>query len=148
MRRRRPRPGRLRSQAGASYSPQVASQWPIGLPGGGRMIAIGMVAPDKVDFFLSTARAIAADLASKPIDADELQRIKRPMAQRLARMASGNLFWMQRLGGATYDPQRIEATKRLAQDFVSIGQADLQAVAARYLRPDTDWTLKVVPRAK
>lgn len=139
---------RLRSQAGASYSPQVTSQWPIGLPSGGRMIAIGMVAPDKVDFFLATARSIAADLASKPIDADELQRIKRPMAQRLARMASGNMFWMQRLGGAAYDPQRIEATRRLAQDFVSIGPADLQAVAAKYLRPDTDWTLKVVPKAK
>jgi folylpolyglutamate synthase/dihydropteroate synthase len=59
-----------------------------------------MVAPNKVDFFLKTAREIAADLATKPIDADELQRIKRPMAQRLARMASGNMFWLQRLGGA------------------------------------------------
>jgi len=139
---------RLRSQAGASYSPQVGSQWPLGLPGGGRMIAIGMVAPDKVDFFLSTARAIAADLAAHPIDADELQRIKRPMAQRLMRMSSGNQFWMQRLAGASYDPRRIEATQRLAQDFVSIGPADIQAVAAKYLRPDTDWTLEVLPRAK
>lgn len=139
---------RLRSEAGASYSPQVASQWPIGLPSGGRMIAIGNVAPDKVDLFFATARAIAADLAAKPIDIDELQRIKRPMAQRLLRMSSGNQFWMQRLGGAAYDPQRIEATKRLAEDFVSIGPADIQAVAQRFLRPDTDWTLKVVPRAK
>ena len=139
---------RLRSEAGASYSPQVASQWPIGLPSGGRMIAIGNVAPDKVDLFFATARAIAADLAAKPIDTDELQRIKRPMAQRLLRMSSGNQFWMQRLGGAAYDPQRIEATKRLAEDFVSIGPADIQAVAQRFLRPDTDWTLKVVPRAK
>ena len=139
---------RLRSDAGASYSPQVASQWPIGLPSGGRMIAIGNVAPDKVDLFFATARAIAADLAAKPIDIDELQRIKRPMAQRLLRMSSGNQFWMQRLGGAAYDPQRIEATKRLAEDFVSIGPADIQAVAQRFLRPDTDWTLKVVPRAK
>ena len=138
----------LRSKAGASYSPQVASQWPVGLSGGGRMIAIGMVAPDKVDFFLTTARAIAADLAANPIGADELQRIKRPMAQRLARMASGNQFWMQRLAGAAYDPQRVEATRRLAQDFVSIGPADLQAVAARFLRPDTDWSVKVVPKAK
>lgn len=139
---------RLRSEAGASYSPQVASQWPIGLPSGGRMIAIGNVAPDKVDLFFATARAIAADLAAKPIDIDELQRIKRPMAQRLLRMSSGNQFWMQPLGGAAYDPQRIEATKRLAEDFVSIGPADIQAVAQRFLRPDTDWTLKVVPRAK
>ncbi|MET4895594.1 insulinase family protein [Sphingomonadaceae bacterium jetA1] len=139
---------RLRQQAGASYSPQVGSQWPIGLPGGGRMIAIGMVAPDKVDFFLATARDIAADLAAHPIGTDELQRIKRPMAQRLLRMSSGNQFWLQRLGGAAYDPQRIEATRRMAEQFVAIGPADIQKVAARYLRPDTDWTLKVVPRGR
>ncbi|WP_343526398.1 insulinase family protein [Sphingomonas sp.] len=138
----------LRSKAGASYSPQVASQWPVGLPGGGRMIAIGMVAPDKVDFFLSTARAIAADLAARPIDADELQRIMSPMAQRLMRMSAGNQFWMQRLAGGAYDQRRIDATLGMAQDFVSIGPADIQAVAKRFLRPDTDWTLKVVPRAK
>jgi zinc protease len=26
--------------------------------------------------------------------------------------------------------------------------ADIQALAARYLRPDTDWTLAVVPKGK
>jgi len=42
----------------------------------------------------------------------------------------------------------MDRMRRLAEDFVSIGPADIQAVAQRFLRPDTDWTLKVVPRAK
>jgi hypothetical protein len=41
----------LRSQAGVSYSPNVASQWPLGLASGGKLIALGMVPPDKTDFF-------------------------------------------------------------------------------------------------
>ncbi len=137
---------RLRSEAGASYTPQVASQWPIGLSGGGRMIAIGQVAPDKVDFFFTLAREIAADLVANPIGADELQRIKRPMGQFILRASSGNQFWLQQLGGASFDPKRVEATQQLAQDFVSIDPAQLQAVAVKYLRPERDWTLKVVPK--
>ncbi|HEX8553985.1 MAG TPA: insulinase family protein, partial [Sphingomonas sp.] len=124
---------KLRQAAGASYSPNVQSQWPVGLAGGGRLIAIGQVAPDKVDFFFTTARAIAADLVATPIADDELQRIMRPMGQYILRASTGNQFWLQQLGGGTYDPRRIEATKRIAEDFVSITPAQLQATAAKYL---------------
>jgi zinc protease len=139
---------KLRQAAGASYSPNVQSQWPVGLAGGGRLIAIGQVAPDKVDFFFTTARAIAADLVATPIADDELQRIMRPMGQYILRASTGNQFWLQQLGGGTYDPRRIEATKRIAEDFVSITPAQLQATAAKYLRPEADWTMKVVPKGQ
>jgi len=139
---------KLRQAAGASYSPQVASQWPVGLASGGRLIAIGQVSPDKVAFFFDTARAIAADLVANPVAPDELQRIMRPMGQYIVRASTGNQFWLQQLGGATYDPRRVEATKRIADDFVSVNPATLQAAAVKYLRPDADWTFQVLPKAK
>ena len=71
----------------------------------------------------------------------------RPIAQYIVRASSGNQFWLQQLGGGAYDQRRIDATRALAPDFVSITAADLQQVAAKYLRPDRDWTLAVVPRA-
>jgi len=138
---------KLRQAAGASYSPQVQSQWPVGLASGGRLVAIGQVAPDKVPFFFETARAIAADLAANPIAPDELQRIMRPMGQYIIRASTGNQFWLQQLGGATFDPRRVTATERLAQDFVAITPVELQATAAKYLLPDKDWTMRVVPKA-
>ena len=49
------------------------------------------------------------------------------------------------MGGASFDPRRADATRTLAQDFVTITPEQLQAVAAKYLRPDKDWTLEVVP---
>ncbi len=138
---------RLRQAAGASYSPQVSSQWPVGLPGGGRLLAVGNVTPDRVPFFFRMAREIAADLAATPVADDELQRIMRPMAQYILRASSGNQFWLGQLGGGAFDPRRVDATKRIAEDYVTITPAQLQETAAKYLRPDKDWTFAVLPRA-
>ena len=139
---------KLRQADGASYSPNVQSQWPVGLASGGRMIAIGQVAPANVDLFFRTARGIAADLAAHPLQPDELKRIMLPMSQFLLRASTGNQFWMQLMAGAAYDPRRIDATRSLASDFISITPAELQATAAKYLRPDKDWTMAVVPKGK
>ncbi|WP_217429831.1 insulinase family protein, partial [Sphingomonas bacterium] len=139
---------KLRQGAGASYSPSVSSSWPVGAATGGRLLAIGQVQPDKVDYFFQLSREIAADLAARPIPPDELQRIMRPMAQYIVRASTGNQFWLGQLGGATYDPRRFDATRRIAQDFVAITPAELQATAAKYLRPDKDWTMAVLPKPK
>jgi len=137
---------RLRQAAGASYSPNVQSQWPVGLSAGGRMVAIGQVQPEKVGFFFQLSREIAADLVARPIGTEELERIMRPMAQYILRASSGNQFWLNQLGGAAYDPARAQATATIAQDFVSITPAQLQQVAAKYLRPERDWTMAVLPK--
>lgn len=135
----------LRSQAGVSYSPQVASQWPLGMPTGGRVIALGLVPPDKTDFFFTLARGIAADLVAKPIDADELDRALTPLKQQILRMSSGNMFWMRLVEGGTYDPARIAGVETLAQDYARVTPSDIQALAMKYLQPEKDWSLKVVP---
>ena len=138
----------LRSQAGVSYSPQVASQWPLGLPAGGKIMALGLVPPDKVDFFFELSRKIAADLVAKPIDADELNRALTPLKQQILRMSSGNMFWMRLVEGGTYDPARIAGVETLAADYSRVTPMDVQGLAMKYLRPDKDWTLKVVPEKK
>lgn len=138
---------RLRQAAGASYSPNVQSSWPVGLASGGRLIAIGQVSPDKVPFFFQTARTIAGELASTPIGKDELQRIMLPMAQYLIRASTANQFWLRQLAGASTDPRRIDAVKAIGKDFSSITPEQLQTVAAKYLRPDRDWTMEVVPKS-
>jgi zinc protease len=138
---------RLRSQAGASYSPNVSSDWPTGFPTGGRMVAIGQVAPENIPLFFKLAREIAAELVSKPIDDDELKRTIGPMQQAIQRQSTGNQFWMNQLDGATYDPARINALMHLYSDISNMTAAELQETAAKYLRPDRDWTLQVVPAA-
>jgi len=69
------------------------------------------------------------------------------MTQLIMRQATGNQFWLNQLGGATYDPRVIEATKGVYQDVATTTAAQLQATAARYLKPENDWTMQVVPKA-
>ena len=139
---------RLRTEAHASYSPSVSSSWPVGLSSGGAVIAIGQVSPDKIDLFYTIARQIAADLVRKPVGEDELERIKGPMAQQIARAASGNSFWLQQLGGAAYDPRIAVATRNLVADYAAVTPEQIKATAEKYLRPERDWTMKVVPAKK
>ncbi|TGX54932.1 insulinase family protein [Sphingomonas gei] len=137
----------LRSQAGVSYSPNVASQWPLGMESGGKLIALGMVPPDKTEFFFKLARGIASDLIAKPVDADELNRALTPIKQMLIRQSSGNMFWMRLVEGGAYDPARVSSVATLARDVATTSPVELQGLAQKYLRPDRDWSMVVVPGA-
>lgn len=136
---------RLRSEAGASYSPSVQSEWPVGLPSGGRLFALGQVPPDKVEFFYTLVRQIAADLVAKPIEQDELRRTLVPYLQYIARASTGNTFWLNKLESGTRDPRRITAVNSLANDLRGITPEVLQQTAQKYLKPDGAWLLQVVP---
>jgi zinc protease len=137
----------LRSQAGVSYSPMVASDWPIGMASGGKMLAIGLLPPDKTDFFFTLTRSIAADLVARPISQDEFERAVNPLKQTLIRRSSGNMFWMQLVAGGAFDPARIAAVDTLGQDYTYTTPAEIQALAAKYLVPEKDWSMVVVPEA-
>ncbi|QDX26562.1 insulinase family protein [Sphingomonas suaedae] len=139
---------RIRSGEGVSYSPTVISQWPVGQPGGGRIIGLTLLPPDKTDLFISVAREIAADLIAKPIEFDELRRAIVPTAQMVSRRATGNPFWMQQTEGGTLDPRRLAAIPSIGTDYVQTTPQELQALAVKYLGPDKDWTMVVLPEAK
>ena len=138
----------LRSQAGISYSPMVISDWPLGMPGGGKIMAIGLLPPDKTDFFFDLARGIAADLVANPVSRDELDRALNPLKSLMMRRSSGNMFWMQLMEGGAYDPVRITAVDSLARDFSYATPSEIQALAVKYLVPAKDWSMVVVPEKK
>lgn len=139
---------RIRSTEGVSYSPTVISQWPVGQPGGGRVIALTLLPPDKTDLFLTVAREIAADLIAKPIELDELRRALVPTVQLISRRSSGNPFWMQQTEGGTNDPRRLAAVNTLGSDYGRTGPEELQALAIKYLSREKDWSMVVLPEAK
>ena len=139
---------RLRSQAGVSYSPSVGSSWPMGLPDGGRLVAIGMLPPEKASFFFSLAREIATDLAARPVETDELRRIVAPLGQLILRRSTGNAFWVSVTSGGAGDPQRIDSINTLPEDYALTTPQELQALAAKYLVAQREWTLTVLPEEK
>ncbi|MFM8542351.1 MAG: M16 family metallopeptidase [Chakrabartia sp.] len=138
----------FREGDGASSSPDVDSSWPLGYRSGGSFTALAQVKPDAVDVFFTRARAIAADLAARPVSVDELQRAIGPMRQRLSRASTGNSYWLTQLSGATSEPVRITNLLRWQSDLDKITPRDLQMLAKRYLKPKKSFSLVVMPELK
>jgi zinc protease len=138
----------LREGEGASYSPNVGSNWPAFMPGGGSFVVTSQLKPAGVDRFYALSRQIAADLANKPVTADELLRTVGPMRQSIARASSGNSFWLSQLQGASGEPRRLQSLSTLSSDYARITPEELQATAKRWLAADKSFAMVVVPAGK
>jgi len=135
----------FREGEGASYSPDVTSQWPQSFPSGGTFSVSAQVKPESLPAFFARAKSIATDLAANPVNADELRRALVPMVQRLSRASTGNSFWMTQLAGASNDRRRITNVRRWRKDLERITPHDIQRLARKYLRSDTSFSAIVVP---
>jgi len=111
---------------------------------GATSIPVAILRPVK-SFIAPVVAVLVLAGCGGPITDDELQRVVTPLTQYVLRASTGNQFWMQQLGGASFDPRRITAARSIIHDLKSVTAADLQATAAKYLRPEKDWTMEVVP---
>jgi len=137
----------LRSQQGASYSPQVINSWPVDFQSGGYIGAQSQLTPDNIDRFYTVVEKIAKDLRENPVSADELQRVVEPLRQLIARASSGNSFWMSQMEGASYNPQKFVALGSLLSDYTVITPQEVQALAVKYLDEGKKWKLVVLPES-
>jgi len=138
---------RLRAADGASYGPMVESHWPTGFEGsGGYLLAGSLLAPKDVDHFYAIARDIAADLVANPVTADELARNAGPIREQVARASTGNVYWMFLLEGATRDPRVAASALSIQTDISAVTPADIQRLAAQYLKPERQWSLAILPK--
>jgi zinc protease len=136
----------LREHSGASYSPQVASQWPIDVNSGGKIIAFAQLAPKDVPGFFTEASKIADDLATNGPTADELARVTEPMLQLLNRVMPSHTFWLNQLNGAAFDSNRIASLGTMISDLTQTTPAEMRALAAKYLARD-GYRVAILPAA-
>ena len=137
----------IREKLGASYAPQVSSDWPDDLANGGTLTVMAQIQPELAPKFFAAADEIAADLAARPIGADELARVIEPMRQQITRAATSTAFFMWQLEGVTSDPRRFGYLGSILRDYTAMTPADVQALAAKYLVKDKAWRLEVLPEA-
>ncbi|NIJ16881.1 M16 family metallopeptidase [Sphingobium vermicomposti] len=136
---------KLRSTEGAAYSPSVQNNWPFSYENGGYILVTSQVRPDRVKYFYGVVKDTAADLAQNPVSDDELQRAVAPMRQLLMRAGTGNAFWMNQMEGAAHDARYVQAMQTMARDMLTVTPAQIQALAARYLKPGKSWSAVVLP---
>jgi len=137
---------RMREKLGASYAPQVNSNWPLDRATGGYIAASAQLTPEAVPAFFSAADEIAADLVANPPTADELARITEPLKQLISRAATGNGFWLYQLEGAATYPARLDEVRSILNDYSQTTPEAMQALAQRYLAKDRSWRLEVIPQ--
>lgn len=135
----------VREGLGASYAPQVGSNWPLDIDSGGHIIALTQLPPAAVPGFFVEADAAIADLAANGPQPDELARVIEPMKQLLNRLITGHVFWMGQLEGASFEPHRAVALRGLFNDFTDITAEDIKALAQQYLASGKAWKLAVLP---
>ena len=138
----------MREKLGASYAPQVVSQWPVDLANGGAISAMAQLQPSAVPVFFTTVRDIAADLIARPASDDELARVIEPLRQQITRAATGSAFFMYQLEGATTEPAKFDALRTLLYDYTHATPGAMQVLASRYLGPDRKWELAVMPQGQ
>lgn len=135
----------MREQAGASYSPQMFSEWPTDLDSGGRIVAMAQIPPEKVPAFFAAADAIAADLAANGPTAEELGRATEPVAQAINRLQTGHTFWLNQVEGSTRDPNLLAHLRSLLSDYTNAAPAELRLLAIKYLVPGKSYKIAVLP---
>ncbi|MGE3693279.1 MAG: M16 family metallopeptidase [Novosphingobium sp.] len=136
---------RMREKLGASYAPQVVSDWPLDLDSGGAITAYAQLQPSVVPAFFGTAEEIAADLTKRPVSADELNRVTEPLRQQITRAATSSAFFMGQLEGATAQPERFAALRTLLSDYTQTTPERMQQMAMRYFGDGKAWRLAVLP---
>ena len=137
---------KIREEMGDAYSPEAASEASDTFRDYGQMIAECVVAPDRAKQIGESIRGIAADLFSKGVTPDELERARAPFLTELRESARTNPYWLGAVLGSCQEfPQRLDWARTRMSDVQSIGKADLDALAKLYLAPTRAFQVIVTP---
>ncbi len=138
----------MREKSGASYAPQVMSDWPIDLETGGSLAAMAQLKPEAVPLFFATAQEIAQDLVNRPATEDEIARVVEPLRQQITRASTSTAFFMYQVEGGTQDPVRFAAVRSILTDYTRTSPLRLQTLARRFLDNGRAWKLAVIPEGQ
>ena len=138
----------VREKLGATYSPQAISELSDTYTGYGTMMAAIVAAPKDADAIFTAVETIAKDLRDKPVDADTLERARRPLLERTALNRRENGWWLGVLGESQLRPERLDRYRTIEARLRAVTPAMLQAAAKQYLVPEKALKVRIVPRPK
>ena len=134
----------LRERLGESYSPRAAASLSDEFPGYGHLFAASNV--DYKD--LATTRAaifaIAKELRDKPVDADLLDRARRPLVESMVKARRENSYWLNYVAEAATHADRLDRSRNGIAEVEAATPAELQTLARRYLVDDKALVIRAV----
>lgn len=136
----------VREKLGATYSPQASANLSDTFPGFGTLSASIVVAPRDADRVFAAVEAIARRLRETPVEADVLERARRPLLERAALNRRENGWWLGVLGESQLRPDRLDRYRTVEARLRAVTPATLQAAARQYLDPAKALKVRIVPR--
>ena len=133
----------IREKQALAYSPGTGASASSDYKGYGSLSISAATAPDKLPAFFTAADAIVASLHEAPPSDDELNRARLPVIEALRRSQATNEYWLGQLAKVAEEPGDVEQTLTHISDLEAVAPTDIQALAQKYLRPETAWRATV-----
>jgi zinc protease len=137
----------LRKAAGETYSPQAGADASLVFPKYGYLSAVVEIPPSKIGDFYGDLARVAADLRTKEVTPDELERAKKPLIEGLEKARDTNGYWLEQLSDVQDQPRKLEAIRTVVQSLQKVDAAMLRDAAQKYLHDDKLWKLEVEPQS-
>jgi zinc protease len=114
-------------------------------PNWGIFYAAAEVRPDRVPVFMRAAREIIADLAARPVAADEFQRAQNPVISGVERRLATNAYWLGAIESFATDPSDIASVRSYLADYRGMTAEDVRRAVAAHVTEAGDWSMVVLP---
>jgi zinc protease len=139
---------KIREEQGTTYSPQAGSEASDAFDRFGFLSGRVEASPGALPRFLTDAQQIADELARTPVTADELERARRPLLERIERDRAGNGWWLSRLDGLGSDPRTLATLNSQLPQLRAVTPADIQAAARRFMVARIAYRVTILPESK
>lgn len=138
---------RLREELGQAYSPSAGSQPSHHYPGYGTFIIGASVAADQVEASRAALNGLLADLRDGPLDADVLERARKPYLEEYSNALKDLGGWIALAARAQSEPQRLDRFLAVPKVMAAITPEDIHQTARKYLAPEAAVAFTVLPEA-
>ncbi len=135
---------RIREELGASYSPSARSSMSDIYRDYGTFATAVVVKPQQADEVFAVVDAIAEEFRTAPIDADLLERARKPLIEKIALSRRENGWWLGVIDEAQLRSDRLDRVRHYEERVRAVTPAMLQAAAKRYLDPAQALKIRVI----
>ena len=138
----------LREKLGKAYSPSASSEASRVWRGYGAFTISGSVDVKEVAAARAAILETVAELRDRPISEDLLLRARAPLLDAFDNALKSNGGWLSLVDRAQTEPDRIERLLKAKERALAITPAELQALARRYLAPESAVPVVVLPEGQ
>ncbi|MEL6877824.1 MAG: insulinase family protein [Pseudomonadota bacterium] len=136
---------RLREELGQAYSPSAGSSASRIYRGYGTFAISASVDVAELDETRKAVRTMLEEIAAAPLDADVIERARKPLLERYDNLLKSLSGWMSLADNAQSQNDRLERFFAAPDTLKAITPEDIQAAAAQYLKPDEALEILVLP---